>query len=85
MRKRLNIHWIEEIRPIPKVCSDCGKPLFWGVVTYEIESNYLACEDCFENGNWPKDWHYIVIEEYDPEIEFKFFRDETMMNHYDKD
>ena len=83
MRKRPNYNWIEEIRSIPKICSNCKSPVFSWPCMYEIELNYLICESCCNNwNNWPEEWSYIVIEEYDSESTFKFFKDEKTMNNY---
>lgn len=82
MRKRLNVNWITEIRKIPSNCSDCWKLMYSWPCNYEIETNYLSCEDCFENSDWPEEWKYMVIEEYDKDIEFKFFKNEALMENY---
>ena len=84
MRKRPNINWITEIRKLPTNCSDCWKLMFGWVCTYEIESEYLSCEDCFEKWGWPENWHYMTIEEYSKDTELKFFRDEASIDNYNE-
>jgi len=85
MRKRWNYTWIEETFYLPKVCSNCQRPMMeWDVCVFDIKNRFLIWDCCFyKENNWPEDGKYITIESY-CNTQFKLFRDERSMDLYDK-
>jgi len=85
MRKRPNYSWITDIKTIPQVCSWCNKPLFWWVVTLEIELFKVWCNACMQNWkcDWPENWHYIVLEDYENDDKFIFHKNDNNTEYFD--
>jgi len=84
MRDRPNYSWLTEIRKVSKVCESCNNPIFWWMVMYEIETKGIWCCDCIEKNdcNWPEEWAYIIIEDYDINAKFYFYKDGKSLEYF---
>lgn len=66
MRKRPNIHWIDNIYTVSNKCSYCNKPIFpWEEVWVYLDIKKTTCENCIDiDPEWSWDNHIYHI---DPE------------------
>lgn len=61
MRKRPNIHWINEIRTVPEKCDNCSLIFSpWDDILVELWDFICYCMNCAEDDEvWPNIWEWV--------------------------